>query len=185
TSNGEGPGAAAGAAPTGATLRAALRGLTPDLDAWAVLTASLAGALGLGAGIAADDGSTFAVVDTGVPLTAAFAALPDLAPWASLLTSFSHAGTLCIPLAGAASIVGGTGAEGTAGPGGGAVSGTGAALHAALAALNGADVAVAWIDQGSLPAPSPRLFPLALPMAATRAPDALIDGIISLVEQNR
>jgi hypothetical protein len=56
--------------------------------------------MGLGAGVAAWQGEALALVDTGIALPEALAALPGLARFEPSLTALSRNGRLCVPLAG-------------------------------------------------------------------------------------
>jgi hypothetical protein len=141
--------------------RAAARGLDPGEPAWAVLIASLGASLGVPTGLMSPGDRIFAVVDTGLDLTDAIRALPELAPYAEILGVLSRDGKLCVPVAGLAALS--TAAEECA---------------EALAFLwhrETAGAPVAWLDAargnaaapGRAPgrAPGPVLFPLVLPVS--------------------
>ena len=80
------------------SVRAILRSLSPDEQDWALLLVSLAGTLGLNAGLVSVGDRICALVDTGTPTDDFIAAHPDLAPFKELMQRVSSGGTLWIPL---------------------------------------------------------------------------------------
>jgi hypothetical protein len=84
--------------PGSLSMRAALRGLSPDERDWAVVTASVASSLGMPAAIVSRGERFLVAVDTGVPFFTGLAALPGLDGFQSELASISPSGTLWVPL---------------------------------------------------------------------------------------
>jgi hypothetical protein len=94
--------AAAGGGGIGAGhgVRAALRGLSRDALDWSLLTADVLAALGLPVGVLAWPDTAVVLLDTGIPLGKALAALPALAREEAVLAGLSRDGRLVVPLSG-------------------------------------------------------------------------------------
>jgi hypothetical protein len=82
------------------SLRSTLRSLSPDEYQWITLTISTASSLGLPAGLIRWPDRVAALVDTGIPLSQALAAVPALGRFSAALGALSRDGDLCVPLAG-------------------------------------------------------------------------------------
>jgi hypothetical protein len=83
-----------------ASLRAALRGASPDEADWIVVTVSVASSMGFPSAVLSQGGRPYALVDTGVPFLGAFDAVPALEPFRRQLAAISPAGTLWVPFSG-------------------------------------------------------------------------------------
>jgi hypothetical protein len=160
-----------GAVDPDLSLRGTLRSLSPDERQWTLLTVSIAASLGLPAGLIQWPDRAMAMVDTGIPLSQAFASLPELQRFSAALGAMSRGGDLCIPLSGLP-------------PRG--IEREGAPFHASALALRDALVVcstrgvggarVTWLDSGS-PAPQPQAprpipFPFLLPLAPQKVDTA-------------
>jgi hypothetical protein len=163
---------AAGADPE-PSLRATLRSLSADEKEWTLLTISAAAAVGLPAGLIRWPDRAVALVDTGIPLSQAFEALPALERWAAPLGALSRGGSLCVPLSGLPPRAGGR------------VSPTAQALRGALelcAARGVVNARVAWLDgvgtSARRAAPLPVPFPFLLPLVPREVDTvSLLDGL--------
>ncbi len=87
-------------APAPSTMRASLRGLSLDEAEWSVVTASLASAIGIPSAILWRGGRPLVLIDTSVPQSAAFDAVPALRAYQGPLAEVSRGGTLWVPLSG-------------------------------------------------------------------------------------
>jgi hypothetical protein len=81
-------------------MRNLLRGLSADESGWTIVTASIASSLGMPAAILSVGDRALALVDTGIPLSNALAAVPALERFREKLAALSSGGTLWLPLSG-------------------------------------------------------------------------------------
>jgi len=88
--------------PLPPSVRSSLRELSPGPGDWAVVTASVASSLGLGAAIVTRADRVLVAVDTGMPFSTELQAVPELARFQPELAAISAGGTLWVPLSPAA-----------------------------------------------------------------------------------
>lgn len=160
-------------------LRAVLRGLSPDEADWTTATVSIAGSLGLRPGLVSWKDRVFTLVDAGIAVADAIAAMPGLARFNPVLTALARDGNLWLPVSGQVPPLG--------------ASATAWAIADALEALaegTGQDFAVSWplpgltAPSGTAPVPVP--FPFVLPTApAPLSRDALLRRISAALEQHQ
>jgi hypothetical protein len=160
-------------------VRAALRSLSPDEADWTMATLSIAGSLGLRPGLVSWKDRVFTLVDAGIPVADAIAAMPVLARFGPALTALARDGNMWLPFSGRVPPLGDSAAAW--------------AISDALEALaegTGQDFAVAWPLPGlAAPfaaAPVPVPFPFVLPTApAPLSRDALLRRISAALAQHQ